>query len=333
MRRTLVGLVLLSTLGAATVVGSSAWASGAGTNAICDTLKIADFDSPDVHLSYYAIDKGIVKDKRVGKIQVDYLSLPALIQATGSDRYDVTSTSLSGLIFARLNAKKDFQAIAFKQAINPGGAKVWVQKNSAILGPADLKGKTLGVTSLGSTNTMMTQIVLRARYGMDTKLSGGDIRFTELDPPTLLNAVENGQIDGGQLFYATEWQARKNPGLRPVLNVSRLYQEITGARFVGGVLIASPETLASKRDCIIGLQAMLRASAIYAQKHIKKLAPIVGKQQRVSAEYLKWWFATYDYGSSASPLWVNGAVAFWAAANDAGLLPARLTADQAVFRP
>jgi ABC-type nitrate/sulfonate/bicarbonate transport system substrate-binding protein len=332
MRRTLVALVL-STVATATLVASSSWAGGtAGSATRCDTITIADFDSPDVHLSYYAIDKGIVKNKAIGKVRVDYLALPALIQTTGNDRYDVTSTSLSGLLFVRLNTKREYRAIAFKQAINPGGAKIWVQKNSAVLSGRDLKGKTIGVTSLGSTNTMMTQIVLHDRYGIDSKLSGGEVRFTELDPPTLLNAVENGQIDSGQFFYVPEWSARKNPNLRPVVNVAKEYAEIAGARFVGGALIASPETLAAKRDCIIALQSMLRQSAVYAQRNLKKIAPIVATQQRVSADYLKWWFQTYDYGNSVSPLWANGAAAFWAKANDAGLLPARLAADEVVFR-
>src|SRR5689334_15037163 len=95
-------------------VGATNASNGAATQR-CDTIKIADLDSPDTHASYYAIDQGLVKDDRIGRVEVDYQTVPQLVQNAGSDRYDVTSTSINGVVLVRKQSGRDYRIVALKQ--------------------------------------------------------------------------------------------------------------------------------------------------------------------------------------------------------------------------
>jgi ABC-type nitrate/sulfonate/bicarbonate transport system substrate-binding protein len=117
------------------------------------------------------------------------------------------------------------------------------------------------------------------------------------------------------------------------MDISAEYKDLTGARFVGGALMASPDALTNKRDCMVGLQKMLGESAAYAKEHLDELAPKVAKASKTTPAYLKFWFDHYDYGNSVDDQWTNDAVAFWKKAKEEGFLPVALTAEQAVFRP
>ncbi len=312
-------------------------ASG-GTAQRCDTIKIADLDSPDTHASYYAIDEGLVKDDRIGRVEVDYQTVPQLVQNAGSDRYDVTSTSINGVVLVRKQSGRDYRIVALKQAMLPGAAQIWTGEGSSVQSPKDLEGKTLGVVGIGSTVTAAAQIVLADEYGVNAAVQGSDLRVTDLDPPTLLNAVEKGQTDGAVLYHLPNWLATKNPRLRVVADLAKDYEEAFDANIIGAALIVGDETAKKKAGCIAALQEMLRESAEYAHENIDEIAPHVAAKLgkagvEVSPEYLKYWFTHNQYGNTVEPAWVEGTDKFWKASNRLGLLPEAPVASEIVFAP
>ncbi|HKG37505.1 MAG TPA: MqnA/MqnD/SBP family protein [Conexibacter sp.] len=317
--------------------GSSTSASAGGSSAQrCETIKIADLDSPEVHASYYAIDEGLVRDDRIGKVEVAYQTVPQLVQNAGSDRYDVTSTSINGVVFVRKQSGRDYKIVALKQAMLPGAAQIWTGEGSSVQSPEDLEGKTLGVVGIGGTVTAAAQIVLAAEYGVNAAVQGGDLRVTDLDPPTLLNALEKDQVDGGVLFHFPNWLATNNARLRSVADIAKDFSDAYGANIIGGALIVGPDTAEEKAGCITALQEMLRASAEYAHENIEEIAPKVAEKLGragvdVAPEYLEYWFDHNEYGNTLEAEWVEGAATFWSESNKLGLVPPPPTADEVVF--
>jgi len=303
----------------------------------CETITIADLDSPEVHASYYAIDEGIVKDDRIGDIEVSYQTIPQLVQNAGSDRYDLTSTSLTGVVLVREATGKDYRIVAMKQALLPGAAQLWTAAGSPIRSPEDIEGETLGVIGIGGTVTVAAQIVLAENYGLDAKVNGGDVNVTDLDPPTLLNALKKGQAAAGVLLHFSNWLATSDKELRVVVDLAKEFEESFDANIIGGSLIANPDTIEDKAGCLEALQEMLKASADYAHEHIAEIAPIVTKLEgggpQVPPAYLEYWFDHNQYGNTLDAEWVGWADTFLQQANAHGLAPEPPKAIDLMFQP
>jgi ABC-type nitrate/sulfonate/bicarbonate transport system substrate-binding protein len=231
-----------------------------GAAARCDTYSVATLDDDSHRTAFYAIDKGHVKSSVIGRLRVDYLQIPALIQATGAGQYDVVQTSLPGLVQAREQGRQDLRVVGIVLAHTGGGMKTYVRSDSNIRSGRDLKGKTVGVFSFGSTATLQSQLVYAKKYGLDSKLEGGDVKWVELDPPTLLNALDKGDVDAAVLFHQVGWQAAKSGKYRVVVRNDVEFREISGAWPIGSALTIEPDQLKKKPACVREFQRMMRES-------------------------------------------------------------------------
>jgi len=93
--------------------GSDAGSEGGAAGAECEAISLATLDDASHRAAMYAIETGKVESEVVADVRVDYLQIPALVQATGSGQYDVLSTSLSGLILAREASGQDLRIVGF----------------------------------------------------------------------------------------------------------------------------------------------------------------------------------------------------------------------------
>ncbi|MFG3438734.1 ABC transporter substrate-binding protein [Nonomuraea sp. NPDC047897] len=296
---------------------------GSGSGATCDNFTLAALDDDSHRTAYYAIDRGHVTSDVIGKLDVEYMQIPALIQATGSGQYDVVATSLPGLVQAREKGKVDLRIVGLIQAQTGGGTKTYVRADSPIKTGKDLKGKTVGVTGFGSSVTMTAQLVYTEKYGLNSKQEGGDVNYVELDPQTLLNALEKGDVDAAVLFHQAGWRASKDGKFRVAAAVDQDFRELGDAWLVGAALVTEADVLAEKAACVTEFQRMIRESVAYAEANVASFAGDISKETGVDPEFIKYWWngESYRFGGTTDAEWVGWAKAFYTIAQRNGYLP------------
>jgi NitT/TauT family transport system substrate-binding protein len=334
------GLACLLALGVAACGGDDDDESGSGSGtgtaqtaaASCGTMSMAVIDDDSHRSGLWPMENGKVTSDVIDGVKVEYLQIPGLIQATGTKQYDVVQTALPGVALARARGA-DLRIVYFGIAHTGGGIRTFVAKDSSIQSPKDLKGKTLGVVSLGSTATLEASSVYNKRYGINAAPEGGDVKWTELDPPTLLNAVKKGQVDAGLMWHSWGWLASNDEALRPIDDLDDEYKAMTGQWPIGSAYTATAEQLEGKEHCYRALQKMLDESKTYAAEHIAEIAPEVSKKSGVPAEFIEyWWDGAYRFGG-VDQQWIDGANALYKVAAESKVIPESPNLDEILLKP
>jgi NitT/TauT family transport system substrate-binding protein len=97
-----------------------------------------------------------------------------------------------------------------------GGASFMVSKSSGIRSAADLRGKRLAVTQIGTTQDVALRAYLR-NHGLVDRASGGDVTILAVGSAVILDQMRRGDLHGAWL--AEPW-------------ATRLESEIGATRFV-----------------------------------------------------------------------------------------------------
>lgn len=288
-------------------------ASGGGDGAAsCGTLSLAGIDDDTGRLAFYALENDLIESDIVDDVEVNYMLIPALIQASQSDQFDYVMISLQGVVQARANGI-DKRAVAFAIGHTGGGLALYTRADSDIESGADLAGKTLATPSFGATATQEAQIVLGEEYGLNAALEGGEITWTELDPPTMLNALEQGDIDAALLWNQGGWLATQNSELKNVDQLDVAFHDISGAWPIGSAITANGELVDAAPECTAEFQRMLAESVAYAEANAADLAPEISEASGVPAEYIEYWWDPehYQFGGVVDDTWLGYAEAFY----------------------
>jgi len=115
-----------------------------------------------------------------------------------------------------------------------GGASLVVMKRAGIAGPADLHGRRLAVTQLGTTQDLTLRSYL-AEHGLRDAAAGGDVNVIAIAGATILAQLKNGDLDGAWL--AEPWATRVVRELKAV----RLIDERDlweGHRFATAIVVS-----------------------------------------------------------------------------------------------
>lgn len=309
---------------------------GAAEGGGCEVMSVATLDDPTQRAAMYGMEKGEVTSDTLPGVDVEYLQIPAMLQATGSGQFDVLSTSLPGLVLAREASGLDLRVLGFQTAHTGGGMSIYTRKGSGIESAEDLEGRTLGTYSFGSTSTLQTQLVLADKYGLDFPLEGGDIDWVELDPPTLLNALQQGDVDAALLFFEAGWKAEQDPELTKVAQIDEDFREVSGGAWpVVSALMADQELIQAQPDCISEFQNMLDKSVAYAEDNIEDIAAEVSEPSGTDPEFVveSWQPDNYRFGGSPSEEWVGWAQAFYDLAYEQDAIPTDPTLADLVITP
>lgn len=312
--------------------GGSETVAPAGS-APCQKVSLVGQDDPIFRSAYYALEQDKVKSDLIPDVEVQYLSIPAAIQATQSGAFDFIGTSLQGVVLARQSGL-DLRIAAFLLAHTGGGLSFYVRSDSGINTAKDLVGRTVATPSLGSTGTTEAQIVLAEKYGLQFALEGGDLTWTELDPPTQLNALKNGDIDAALMWNQAKYRADQDPSLRNLAQLDADYKEVTGSFPIGVAVVAKGDYVDANPKCAAEMQNLIAESATYFKENIDSLAPEVAAQTRDDVEYIKeWWDPTnYVFGGEADATWRGYADAYYSRAAKYGIIPAQPNLDEIVIK-
>jgi NitT/TauT family transport system substrate-binding protein len=232
----------------------------------------------------YAIRKGIVSSNTV-EIKLLPTAIPALLQATGTKQFDLIETSPLGL--ATGNSRGLDARIAGTAGIVRGGRFVFVKKDSAIKDPAELKGKSMGVTAIASTLVAHIRAVLAKKYHLNASLENGDIRWADLPMPTLPSALERGQVDSAYLIHVPSLRSLNSPEFRVLVDMTKNFNSEFGVDPLTSVVGTYDSKIAEMQPALREAVSMLRASAAYAKSHSAEVLDAVAKEGNMSANDLK----------------------------------------------
>ncbi len=134
-----------------------------------------------------------------------------------------------------------------------------VLASSAITQITDLKGKTIGVTGIASTNSLWFRAIMRS-YGIGDE----DFHFVATgDGASALAALQRGQVDALQLVEA-DYDRFETTGVKlRRLDTAPILKKLA---FVQG-LVAAQRTLDSDPGLIEGLLRGIAEASVYAEAH------------------------------------------------------------------
>ncbi|HWI30811.1 MAG TPA: ABC transporter substrate-binding protein [Microbacterium sp.] len=317
------GLALASCSGGGESTAPTGQASG-GSAVSCEDFSVAVVDDDLRRSALYAIENEEVDTTAFPGLEISYLALPALFQATATGQYDLIEGSLIGVPQAR-GQGIDLKIVALSSGNKApddatGVVGIYVMDDSPIRSAADLAGKTVGVTSFGSTGTFYEQVILDENYGLNSALQGGDVRWTELDPAQLVIGLERGTVDAIVGYSYVSWlMGQDEDKYRQLTNTTAEWRELTGGNNVSAAFQALGTQIEERPECYTAFQAMLTESIDYARENVSDIAATVAETTGFPAEYVEFqWGDTYDYVGNLDEEWLDAGQALWDEAKRAG---------------
>jgi NitT/TauT family transport system substrate-binding protein len=258
------------------------------------TVKFGYLADPSHEAVMWALRNGKVASGKV-RVEGTPLDISALIQATAARSYDVIQTAAVAIPRARERGL-DLRIVGagLRYHASGEGAGIWVKKGSPIKSAADLKGKKLGVYSLGSAGITLIRIALSDVHGLNVAVRGGDLEFVEMPAPALPAALASGRIDAATLIHAQAFKAMGGDDFVPVVQTAGDLTRKFGVRMVSAVLAGYGEKLDAQPDVYREFMRVLHASVQYAQKHPGEVFPAVARTTNTDPEFFKAWFSRYS---------------------------------------
>lgn len=259
-----------------------------------EVVKFGYLSDPSHEAVMWALKNGKVEFDLI-EVQADALQIPALIQATIAQTYDVVQTA--GMAIPRARSKGlDLRIIgtALRYHKAGEGADIWVRKGSPLKTAADLKGKKLAVYSLGSSGITLIRIALANSHGFNVDLEGGDIEFVEMPPPGMPAALESETIDAATLIHAQAFKAQNTNAFRSIVSTAPDNYKQFGVRMVSAVLAGYGQKLDAKPEVHQEFLKLLHASVEYAKANPDEVFGAVSAETGTDIEFFKRWFAEYS---------------------------------------
>lgn len=257
-------------------------------------IKFGYLADPSHEAVIWALKNGKVKSDKI-RVEATPLDISALIQATAARTYDVVQTAAVAVPRARERGL-DLRIIGtgLRYHASGEGAGIWVPKNSPIKTVADLKGKKLGVYSLGSAGITLIRIALSDVHGLNTATRGGDIELVEMPAPALPAALASGRIDAATLIHAQAFKAAKDGDFVAITQTAEDLTKKFGTRMVSAVLAGYGEKLEANPADYIEFLRLLRESVEYAQKNQEEVYAAVGAATNTDPEFFRAWFSRFS---------------------------------------
>lgn len=294
------------------------------------TLEIAYADDPSRHALLWAIVNGKVTSQTVD-VKVNFLPLAQIIPAASTKQYDALEAT--PLALPRAPGAEPGFLILSNGLVNISSTALMVGKDGA-RSPADLKGKTIGVASLGGTFVLETRYVLQKQYGLNTDLRTGEVKFSETPPEATATLLKENKLDAAALAQLAYYRLRSSPDHRVLANVTEEFTRISGHRPVNSVVVTYREKVDAKKAALAELQKMLAASRAYLLANKAEVFKDVAAKRSVDQAFLEWIFTVLDL--AAGPLTDQDQAqiaATWEAAKSIGDIQSAPAVKDVIFRP
>lgn len=275
---------------------AAAVALGATAAQAKEKVTYAYLADPAIEGVLYAIKQGKVTSDLI-EIDASALQIPALISSTPTKQYDVIFNAVMAIPFAK---KRGLELVVLSTALRAGkgglGAGIWVKDDSPYKTMADLKGKKIGSYSLRATGTTWIRIALMKKHDVNVSYKGGDMNWVQLPAPTLLTALQAGQVDAATLIHSQAYKARTEGGFRTLAWTNQDNRELFGVETVSAVNVTYPEKLAARPEAFKEFNRMMKETVAYALANTDAVGEAISKQTaRITPAYFKAWMQDYSY--------------------------------------
>lgn len=294
------------------------------------TLEIAYADDPSRHALLWAIVNGKVTSASVD-VKVSFLPLAQIIAAAGTKQYDALEAS--PLAVPRAPGAEPGFLILSNGLVNISSTALMAGKDG-VASPAQLKGKTIGVASLGGTFVLETRYVLQKGHGLNTDLRTGEVKFSETPVEATATLLKDNRLDAAVLAQLAYYRLRSSPDHKLVANVTEEFTRLSGHRPVNSVIVTYRDKVAAKKDALAELQKMLAASRSYLLANKAEVFKDVAAKRSVDQAFLEWIFTVLDL--AAGPVSDQDAAqiaATWEAAKSIGDIQSAPPVKDVIFKP
>lgn len=246
---------------------------------------------------HIAIDKGYFEEefKKAGiKWKVEEIDLGNISELIATNKIDAC-TQLAGAMIPQIDNGLE---IAFTAGLHTGCTKYYVKEGSGINSVADLKGKKLGVPSLGDSSVIALKRLLYDE-GIGVTTENLEVEWVVYGLTDLPLALENGAIDMAALHDPVAYSAETEYGFKKILDLSideKFKNEYCCMAFVTNRLAEKNPKAAAAYT-----RAMLKASA-FVQADPKEAARLQIENNQCSGdlEINASLLASYNYNPSVS---------------------------------
>lgn len=246
---------------------------------------------------HIAIDNGYFEEefKNAGVTwKVEEIDLANISELVASNKIDA-STQLAGAMIPQVDNGLE---ITFTAGLHTGCTKYYTKEGSGIESVADLKGKKIGVPSIGDSSVIALKRILFDN-GIGVTTENLEVEWVVYGLTDLPLALQNGAIDVVALHDPVAYSAEQEYGFKKILDLStdeKFKNEYCCMAFVTSRLAKENPKAAAAYT-----RAMLKASA-FVQANPQEAAKIqIDNNQcsgdlQVNASLL----ASYNYGPSVS---------------------------------
>lgn len=304
----------------------SAWSQPAKK----EVIKVAHFFVASYQVPLYALKEGKVKSDIID-VELHPMGISALIMATGTKQYDVVDLAAAGFPLA-VKRGLDLVILASSIVLRTGHYIV-VKPNSPIKSAADLKGKTLGVSSIGSTSVIQTRMVLRKKYRLRTGIKGADITLIEAPLLSLPAMLERDQLDAIIVFAMGGYKGLRQGNMRIIADIGIDYKQTFGSLAATAVWAGYRDKINKRPQAFREFVRVLKASVDYAAAHPDEVYPAVARKYKTDEGFLRtYWQKWRLFPVSLDDKYVRMIQVLWKEAKAAGYLKNYPPVKSVIFR-
>ena len=284
-------LILALILTSLTACGSSESKNEGGVDITIGTANGSLCLAP-LHI---AIDKGYFEEefKKAGVTwKVEEIDLANISELIATNKIDAC-TQLAGAMIPQIDNGLE---ITFTAGLHTGCTKYYVKEGSGINSVADLKGKKLGVPSIGDSSVIALKRLLHDE-GIGVTTENLEVEWVVYGLTDLPLALENGAIDMAALHDPVAYSAENEYGFKKILDLStdeKFKNEYCCMAFVTNRLAEKNPKAAAAYT-----RAMLKASA-FVQADPGEAARLQIENNQCSGDLAvnSSLLASYNYGPS-----------------------------------
>jgi len=252
-----IGLLLIGCLGTICCIGCGKTSEKNAVDIVIGTANGSLCLSP-LHI---AIDNGYFEEefKKVGATwRTEEIDMGNIGDLVASDKIDA-SVQLAGSMIPQIDNGLE---ITFTSGMHTGCTKVYTKNGSGIESLADVKGKKIGVQSLGDSSVVALKRVLFDE-GIGVTTDNLEVEWVVYGMTDLPLALENGAIDIAALHDPVAYNAEQEYGFKKILDLStddKFKNEYCCMSFVTTKLAKdNPEVAAAYTRAILKASAFVQA--------------------------------------------------------------------------
>lgn len=242
-------------------------------------IVIVTQDFPSDYVVLWAIHKGVVELEGVTIKTLSYAKKNEML-ITGEAQIGYMPTNAFAVAYNKVNRNLKITSTFVISAISNG---IYTYEGSGIEAAEDLKGKTIAMPQMTSTNTIIALGILKHKYG----INASDIKIISKPPSMIPILVERKEVDAGMIMASYTLEARSKK-LKLVVDTDEEFRELYGSYPVVSLLVAQKDM---DRERVAKILDALRASREIGIDNIDEVSQeyykTFGKNESAWLHYVK----------------------------------------------